>query len=164
MRGERSLGSPRRRSRLGRYTWTDADGLGCVYLDLRDAAGVNDIFTGTDAVVHFGSPPADAWLSATEAYHQVASAGFNVFQADRAAAAEWEADTASADTPGSSAAGEEERDEFGVVPDERRDGPEEEESRLRGRGETAHHLVAQIRNPHSASTRAIFTLHISSYT
>jgi hypothetical protein len=35
---------------------------------------------------------------------------FNVFQADRAAAAEWEADTASADTLGSSAAGEEERD------------------------------------------------------
>ena len=61
--------------------WTDADGLGYVQLDLRDAAGVNDLFAGADAVVHFGSPPADAWLSATEAYHQVASAGFNVFQA-----------------------------------------------------------------------------------
>jgi len=63
------------------HPWTDADGLGYVQLDLRDAAGVNDIFAGADAVVHFGSPPADAWLSATEAYHQVASAGFNVFQA-----------------------------------------------------------------------------------
>ncbi|MDP6698731.1 MAG: NAD(P)-dependent oxidoreductase [Candidatus Latescibacteria bacterium] len=63
------------------HPWTDADGLGYVQLDLRDAAGVNDIFAGADAVVHFGSPPADAWLSTTEAYHQVASAGFNVFQA-----------------------------------------------------------------------------------
>ena len=53
------------------------------------------------------------------------------------------------------------RDEIGVAPAERRGGPEEEESRPRGRGETAHHLVAQISNPHSASKRVIFALHIS---
>ena len=63
------------------HPWTDADGLNYVQLDLRDAAGVNDVFAKADAIVHFGSPPADAWLSATEAFHQVATAGFNVFQA-----------------------------------------------------------------------------------
>ena len=63
------------------HPWTEEDGLGYVQLDLRDAAGVNDVFARADGVIHFGSPPGDAWLSATEAFHQVASAGFNVFQA-----------------------------------------------------------------------------------
>ena len=63
------------------HPWTEEDGLDYVQLDLRDAAGVNDVFANADGVVHFGSPPGDAWLSATEAFHQIASAGFNVFQA-----------------------------------------------------------------------------------
>lgn len=54
-----------------------------VQLDLRDAAGVNDVLAGADAVVHFGSPPAIGHLSATEAFHQVGLAGFHVFQAAR---------------------------------------------------------------------------------
>lgn len=52
-----------------------------IQLDLRDAAGVNDALAGADGVIHFGSPPADAWYSTTEAFHQVTVAGFNVFQA-----------------------------------------------------------------------------------
>ena len=51
--------------------------------DLREAAGLSDLFAGAEGVVHFGSPPGDAWMSATEAFHQVATAGFNVFQAAR---------------------------------------------------------------------------------
>ncbi|MDP7742972.1 MAG: NAD(P)-dependent oxidoreductase, partial [Lentisphaeria bacterium] len=50
-------------------------------IDLRDATGVNDAFAGADGVIHFGSVPGDAWLSTTEAFHNVAVAGFNVFQA-----------------------------------------------------------------------------------
>ena len=52
-----------------------------VELDLRDAAGVNDVFAGADAVIHFGSPPGDAHLTATEAFSMLTAAGFNVFQA-----------------------------------------------------------------------------------
>ena len=63
------------------HPWTEEDCLDYVQLDLRDAAGVNDVFANADGVVQFGSPPGDAWLSATEAFHQIASAGFNVFQA-----------------------------------------------------------------------------------
>lgn len=54
-----------------------------VQLDLCHAAGVNDVIAGADAVVHFGSPPAISHLAATEAFHQVGVAGFNVFQAAR---------------------------------------------------------------------------------
>ncbi len=54
-----------------------------VQLDLCQAAGVNDVVAGADAVVHFGSPPAISHLAATEAFHQVGVAGFNVFQAAR---------------------------------------------------------------------------------
>lgn len=52
-----------------------------VQLDLRDAAGVNDVFGGADAVVHFGSVPGDANRTTTEAFHLLTVAGFNVFQA-----------------------------------------------------------------------------------
>lgn len=51
--------------------------------DLREAAGLSDLFAGADGVIHFGSPPADSWMSTTEGFHQVAVAGFNVFQAAR---------------------------------------------------------------------------------
>jgi nucleoside-diphosphate-sugar epimerase len=67
--------------RIDLHPWTNDDGLGYIQLDLRDAAGVNDVFAGADGVIHFGSTPGDAWFSTTEAYHQVATAGFNVFQA-----------------------------------------------------------------------------------
>ena len=67
--------------RLDLHPWTEADGLGYVRLDLRNADGVNDVLAGADGVIHFGSPPGDAWFSTTEAFHQVATAGFNVFQA-----------------------------------------------------------------------------------
>ena len=67
--------------RLDLHPWTLSEEPGYIQLDLRDAAGVNDAFCGADGVIHFGSPPGDAWLSTTEAYHQVATAGFNVFQA-----------------------------------------------------------------------------------
>ncbi len=63
------------------HPWTDADGLGYVQLDLRQAAGVNDVFAGADGVVHFGSTPADVWFSTSEAFHHLTVAGFNVFQA-----------------------------------------------------------------------------------
>ena len=52
-----------------------------VQLDLRNAAGVNDVFSGADGVIHFGSPPQDGSFSTTEAFHHLAVAGFNVFQA-----------------------------------------------------------------------------------
>jgi nucleoside-diphosphate-sugar epimerase len=52
-----------------------------VELDLTDSAGVHDAFAGAHAVVHFGSPPGIDHLSAAEAYRQIATAGFNVFQA-----------------------------------------------------------------------------------
>jgi nucleoside-diphosphate-sugar epimerase len=51
--------------------------------DLRDAAGMSDVFAGADGVIHFGSPPGDTQFSTTEAFHQIAVAGFNVFQAAR---------------------------------------------------------------------------------
>jgi len=54
-----------------------------VQLDLRDGAGVNDILSGADGVIHFGSPPSDAFCSPTEAFHMLTVAGFNVFQAAR---------------------------------------------------------------------------------
>lgn len=54
-----------------------------VQLDLRNAAGLNDVFAGADGVVHFGSPPGDTLLSTTEAFHMLTVAGFNVFQAAR---------------------------------------------------------------------------------
>ena len=63
------------------HAWTAEDSLGYVQLDLRNAEGVNDVFAGADGVIHFGSPPADVWFSTTEAFHMVAVAGFNVFQA-----------------------------------------------------------------------------------
>ena len=69
--------------RLDLHPWTEAEGLGYVQLDLRNAEGVNDVFAGADGVIHFGSPPADAWFSTTEAFHLLATAGFNVFQAAR---------------------------------------------------------------------------------
>lgn len=69
--------------RLDLHPWTDAEGPGYVQLDLRNAEGVNDAFAGADGVIHFGSPPGDAWFSTTEAFHLVATAGFNVFQAAR---------------------------------------------------------------------------------
>jgi len=52
-----------------------------IQLDLRDAAGVNDAFSGADAVVHFGSVPGTDDMSTTAGFHNVAVAGFNVFQA-----------------------------------------------------------------------------------
>jgi UDP-glucose 4-epimerase len=52
-----------------------------IQLDLGDAAGVNDAFSGVDAVVHFGSVPSTGNMSTTEGFHNVAVAGFNVFQA-----------------------------------------------------------------------------------
>ena len=61
--------------------WTPDSPPGYVQLDLRDAAGVNDLLAGADGLVHFGSPPADSMYSATEAFHHVAVAGFNLFQA-----------------------------------------------------------------------------------
>jgi nucleoside-diphosphate-sugar epimerase len=51
--------------------------------DLREAAGLSDLFFGADGVIHFGSPPGDSWMSTTEGFHQLAVAGFNVFQAAR---------------------------------------------------------------------------------
>jgi len=54
-----------------------------IQLDLRDAAGVNDVFAGADGIIHFGSPAGDAFLSATEAFQMVGVAGYNVFQAAR---------------------------------------------------------------------------------
>jgi len=65
---------------VDRLPW---DGLEADYvqLDLRDAAGINDVFAGADGVVHFGSPPCDTFLSTTEAFHMLTVAGFNVFQA-----------------------------------------------------------------------------------
>ena len=63
------------------HPWTNAEAAGYVQLDLRQAEGVNDVFAGADGVIHFGSPPADAWFSTTEAFHHVTVAGFNVFQA-----------------------------------------------------------------------------------
>lgn len=61
--------------------WTPESPPGYVQLDLRDAAGVNDLLAGADGLVHFGSPPADSMYSTTEAFHHVAVAGFNLFQA-----------------------------------------------------------------------------------
>lgn len=52
-----------------------------VRLDLRDGAGLNDVFAGADGVVHFGSFPTDTWSSATEAFHNLMVGGFNVLQA-----------------------------------------------------------------------------------
>ena len=69
--------------RLDLHPWTEADGLGYVGHDLRRAEGLGDVLAGADGVIHFGSPPGDAWFSTTEAFHQVATAGFNVFQAAR---------------------------------------------------------------------------------
>ncbi len=57
------------------------DGEGYVRLDLTEAAGVNDVFAGADALIHFGSPPSDKNMSTTEAFHQITVAGFNVLQA-----------------------------------------------------------------------------------
>ena len=68
---------------VDRRPHTPADGTGYVQVDLRNATGVNDAFAGADAVIHFGSPPGDFGVSTTEAFHQVAVAGFNVFQAAR---------------------------------------------------------------------------------
>ena len=52
-----------------------------IQLDLGDAAGVNDAFSGVDAVVHFGSVPGTDDMSTTAGFHNVAVAGFNVLQA-----------------------------------------------------------------------------------
>jgi nucleoside-diphosphate-sugar epimerase len=52
-----------------------------VQLDLREASRVNDVFGGADGIVHFGSRPSDQNMSASEAFHAIAVAGFNVFQA-----------------------------------------------------------------------------------
>jgi nucleoside-diphosphate-sugar epimerase len=52
-----------------------------IQLDLGDAVGVNDAFSNVDAVVHFGSVPGTDSMSTTEGFHNVAVAGFNVFQA-----------------------------------------------------------------------------------
>ena len=54
-----------------------------IQLDLGDAAGVNDAFAGADGVVHFGSVPGTDRMSTTAGFHNVAVAGFNVFQAAR---------------------------------------------------------------------------------
>lgn len=62
---------------------TSSADCGYKYIDLRDGAGVNDVFAGADGVVHFGSVPGDAHLSTSAAFHNVAVAGFNVFQAAR---------------------------------------------------------------------------------
>lgn len=63
------------------HPWTESSAPGYICLDLRDAAGLNDVFALADGVIHFGSPPGDSWMSSTEAFHQIAVAGFNVFQA-----------------------------------------------------------------------------------
>jgi nucleoside-diphosphate-sugar epimerase len=52
-----------------------------VQLNLADAAGVNDVFAGADGVGHFGSRPGDDGMTTTEAFNQMMTAGFNVFQA-----------------------------------------------------------------------------------
>lgn len=52
-----------------------------IQLDLADAAGVNDALSSVDAVVHFGSVPGTGNMTTTEGFHNVAVAGFNVFQA-----------------------------------------------------------------------------------
>lgn len=52
-----------------------------IRLDLRDAASLNDVLAGCDALIHFGSPPEDNGRSTSEAFHMLAVAGFNVFQA-----------------------------------------------------------------------------------
>ena len=59
----------------------DQSDLDYIQLDLGDAAGVNDALSNVDAVVHFGSVPGTANMSTTEGFHNVAVAGFNVFQA-----------------------------------------------------------------------------------
>lgn len=55
--------------------------VGYVRLDLTTAVGLNDVFAGADAVVHFGSFATDAWSSRTEAFHNLMLGGFNVLQA-----------------------------------------------------------------------------------
>ena len=52
-------------------------------VDLRNAAHVNDAFAGADYVVHFGSFPGDGHLAATDAWDNLMTAGFNVFNAAR---------------------------------------------------------------------------------
>ena len=42
---------------------------------------MNDAFSNVDAVVHFGSVPSTDNMSTTAGFHNVAVAGFNVFQA-----------------------------------------------------------------------------------
>ncbi len=54
-----------------------------VQVDLADAAAVNDAFAGADGIVHFGSRPGDNHMTTTQAFHQMMTAGFNVFQAAR---------------------------------------------------------------------------------
>lgn len=49
--------------------------------DVLDAAGLNDLFAGADAVVHFGSLPTDHWSSWSACFENVMMGGFNVFQA-----------------------------------------------------------------------------------
>lgn len=58
----------------------EASDMGYVQLDLRNAAGVNDVLAGADGIVHFGSYPTDAWYSTTEAFHNIAVGGFNILQ------------------------------------------------------------------------------------
>ncbi|NOY29510.1 MAG: NAD(P)-dependent oxidoreductase [Planctomycetes bacterium] len=61
----------------------DGNDLDYIQLDLRDAAGANDVFAGADGLIHFGSPAGDSTMSVTEAFHNIGVAGFNVFQAAR---------------------------------------------------------------------------------
>jgi len=49
--------------------------------DVLDLAGLNELFAGTDGVVHFGSLPTDNWSSASACFRNVTNGGFNVLQA-----------------------------------------------------------------------------------
>ena len=49
--------------------------------DVLDAASLNDLFAGADAVVHFGSLPTDHWSSWSTCFKNVMLGGFNVLQA-----------------------------------------------------------------------------------
>lgn len=59
----------------------DPSDVGYARHDVLDGAGLHDLFSGADGVVHFGSYPTDAWSSWSEAFRNVTVGGFNVFQA-----------------------------------------------------------------------------------
>ena len=50
-------------------------------VNLEDGAAVHDVFTGADAVVHFGSYPSDSLTAWETAYRNLALGGYHVLQA-----------------------------------------------------------------------------------